>query len=125
MAMPHGELSVPPEIRCVSRFPAVSNTATYPLPAPATSLNLLASCMAYDTYSLPPIFQMLNGANPAGTIASLNPPATVVALKFVSNTSMLPELKLEAYSSGPVLGLAIARPLYTAPEAELFAWISA
>src|SRR5689334_2019187 len=48
-ARPHGELSGPCEIRFAVRFPDISNTPTYPFPAPATSSCFAPSCLAYVT----------------------------------------------------------------------------
>src|ERR1700690_2796131 len=56
------------------------------------------------------------GANPAGSFGSVNEPLNEVRVKFRSKTSTLPLLKFAAKRK--VL-LSRARPLYTAPLAEL------
>src|ERR1700730_14439112 len=56
------------------------------------------------------------GANPAGRLGSVNEPVNEVGLKLRSRTSTLPLLKFAAKRK--VL-LTKARPLYTAPLAEL------
>src|SRR5579863_5080416 len=64
------------------------------------------------------MFWMLNGPNPAGIPGSANPPATVVGAKLASKTSIFPEAKFAANSSGVPVPTD-ASPLYTAPDAEL------
>src|SRR5437762_10729066 len=70
------------------------------------------------------MFQILNGAKPAGTLGSTNDPAAMVTgLNWASKTSMPPDLKFAAYSC--TVGVtAMARPLYTA-ELELSTWVKA
>src|SRR5579862_3374627 len=68
---------------------------------------------------------MLNGAKPGGKFGSAKSPSTVTGEKVPLNTSIVPALKLAAYSSAPRLLLPNARPLYTAPAAELSTMVTA
>src|SRR5215831_9369209 len=68
---------------------------------------------------------MLNGAKLDGKSGSANRPGRVTCEKLPSKTSILPALKLAAYNNGPKLLLPSARPLYTAPDPELSAMMTA
>src|ERR1700676_736785 len=70
IATPQGEFKTSFEIRRFRNVPLRSNTLTKPFPGPARSRFLAAFCFAYMTYSLPPRFQMLKGANPLGRLGS-------------------------------------------------------
>src|SRR5689334_19244875 len=61
----HGELSGPWLASRCSRVPSGAKTSTKPLPGPASSSCLAASCLAKVTYRLPPMLWMPNGAKPA------------------------------------------------------------
>src|SRR5437899_6811390 len=63
--------------------------------------------------------EMPKGAKPAGTSLSLNAPGTWTGWKFESKTSIVPAWKLVAKRKAPEALKPRARPLYTAPEAEL------
>src|SRR5271166_3288759 len=62
---------------------------------------------------------MPSGANPAGSLGSVNEPARAVIWKFRSRTSICPLRKLAASRKFPELLLISASPLYTALFAEL------
>jgi hypothetical protein len=53
-------------------------------------------------------------------VGSENFPLRLVGANFVSKTSMVFAARLAARMKFPVLLLSIAKPVYTAPEAELF-----
>src|SRR5207302_1579252 len=89
-----------------------AKTSTKPLPGPASSSCLAASCLAKVTYRLPPMLWMPNGAKPAGTVGSVK---LLTRWKLVSKTSMVPNRKLVAYRSLPAGVLTRASPLYSAP----------
>src|SRR6202035_3633694 len=77
IATPQGEFSGPLETTRFRKLPLKSKVSTNPLPGPAVSRVFAPFCFAYITYSLPPIFQMLKGANPAGRLGSVKLPARV------------------------------------------------
>src|SRR6201997_2075181 len=109
---PHGELSRPWLASRCSRSPFGEKTSTKPLPGPASSSCLAASCLAKVTYRLPPMLWIPNGAKPAGTVGSVK---LLTRWKLLSKTSMVPNRKLVAYRNLPAGVLTRASPLYTAP----------
>src|ERR1700755_2404882 len=108
----HGELSGPWLASRCSRVPSGAQTSTKPLPRPASSSCLAASCLAKLTYRLPPMLWMPNGAKPAGTAGSVK---LLTRRKLVSKTSTVPNRKLVAYRNLPAGVLTRASPLYSAP----------
>src|SRR5919201_1987444 len=66
-----------------------------------------------------------NGAKLEGIFESVNPPGVCTGRKFESKTSILPAWKLVAKRKAPEALKPIARPLYTAPDAELSTAITA
>src|SRR5437588_4663249 len=71
--------------------------------------------------------EMPKGAKPAGILGSRKPPGIATGWKFASNTSIVPAWKLVAKRKAPAALNPMARPLYTAPDAELstaiMAWV--
>ena len=67
----------------------------------------------------------MKGAKPEGTDGSVKFPESVAGVNFESKTSILLLEKFAARRKLPAPLFAIARPVYTAPEAELFATTTA
>src|SRR6201987_4569073 len=108
----HGEVRGPWVGSRCSRVPSGAKTSTKPLPGPASSSCLAASCLAKVTYRLPPMLWMPNGAKPAGTVGSVK---LLTWWKLLSKTSTVPNRKLVAYRNLPAGVLTRASPLYSAP----------
>src|SRR5262245_23311191 len=62
---------------------------------------------------------MPNGANPSGIFGSLKPALNLNGLKWLANTSTVPQRKLVAYRKTAPPATPVASPLYTDPVAPV------